>query len=530
MSSNKASRSYRRLDAESGMNRVSSSKKPAKAKQSPPSDDEYASSDSELESALDIPAKDDSRRRKTRGPAPARKGKKDGRTRDFKGEEDDHSDLDQEKAVETDNKIAPHRQVLLASTYHIGVSSVSRPAVSSFIPSAVNYFMMVYAISNILVENTLLHEMCPSFFTPALSLYFGHVYFYQVLRARSAAGSDVLTRLEKRALTYYERVGEPESWPIPAPLLGFLEYFGAHKTEDPYFTWIVPALPSLSALSNNSLRNMSTVPGITRIPLIPALQQFVHNFGAGLIEWNDEVLYPVATPLSETNQFVGLNASTAATASFQTLAFSAAWLIPCETENDIGPYDLSTKQSRIRRWNVPAIANDENFSSLSSFLGFKDDASFNWMKNLLTMAEVCCRFFPGSGSLGSVSPLTTLSVATRSYYRSNVARIPGDNVWYHDHAGWHLSFKGYTNTETGILDTKMSLTVSPNATYAISVIPAICGNSAPQLCGPYFLNDPQVALNFEIMAVPVTEGSSTQDPSNNFQQLASRQYDNKAGR
>nr|ATS94411.1 coat protein [Podosphaera prunicola partitivirus 1] len=524
-------RSARKVDRESGMNRVSlprRSRKPAPPPSS--SSDEFLSSDSELESELDMPAKDDSRRKRKPPPPPARKGKKDGRTRDFKGEEDDHSDLDDQKKKESDSAVAPHRTILLAASYHIGISSISRSSVSSFVPSSANFFAMVSAICNVLVENTLIHELCPSFFTPAMFLYFGHVYYYQVLRARSAAGSDVLTRIERRALTYYERVGQPESWSIPGPLLGFLEYFAAHRTEDPFFGWIVPALPDFSALSSHSLRNLSAVPGAVRVPIIPAMHKFLSNFSIDTVFWDNEILYPTNPTLAADDTFLGLNASTAVSASFQALAFSAAWLCPCETNNNIGSYDLEIKRSRILRWNVPDVQEDANLSSLPAFLGFNDDSSFYWMKNLLSMAEVCCRFFPGSGTLSSVSPLTTLGVATRVAYNRTEPRLPRDSVWYHPRSGFSLKFKGYSNTENGLLDTKMSLTVSANACFSTNVIPAICGNSTAQEQGPFFVNDPLAANNFEFMAVPVTEGSSREDPAGNFKQLASRQYSNKAGK
>jgi hypothetical protein len=523
----------RHLDAESGMNRTSTHK--SKRRRPLPlssSSDEVLSSDTELESELEQPAKDDSRRKTKKVPAPAAKGRKDGRSRDIKGEEDNLSDLDKKKSSETGLKVAPHRQVLLAATYHVGISSISRPAMSSFIPSCYNFMSMVYNICSLLIDNTLVHEICPEFFTPAIYLYYSHVFYYHILRARAAAGSDVLTRFEKRVLTYYERVGPAESWPIAAPLLGFLEYFGSHKTEDPYYGWIVPKLPLFNTFgSANCLNGINAVAGISRVPLVPAYQKFLYNFGQSDTSYDDDVLYPIdQTNLDAHHTFCGITASTAATANFQTLAFNLGWVIPLETGQDIGVFDYDIKHSRIRRWNVPDVTDTTPVNNLASFLGFRDDASFDWMKHLLRQAEIVNRFFPGSGYLASVPPLTTLGMATYVNYSRSVPALAGDNKWYHGRKGLTFKFYGYSNTETGFLDTKMALTVSPRATFSASAIPAIAAQDRTEATGPFFVDDIERNINTESKALPLTEGANQIDPARRFLELVSRLYDNRAGR
>lgn len=522
----------RHLDAESGMNRVSG---PSKSRAPPvliSESDDNLSSDSDLESELDMPAKDDSRRSKRAAPPPARKGKTDGRSRAFKGEQNDNADLNDQKEKETGTSVAPHRQVLLAATYHVGISVIGRPSASAYIPSAANYFQMVYSICALLVDNSLVHELNPAFLSVAVYLYYGHVFYYHVLRARAAAGSDVLTRMEKRVLTFYERVAPPESWPVAAPLLGFLEYFSAHKTEDPYFGWIVPKLPDFSQLNpSNALRNLHAVPGSSRVPLIPALQKFLYNFGNNDTHFADNVLFPTDQEnLDNAHQFCGIHASTSTSASFQTLAFNQAWLIPTETGESIGVFDYDVKHARIRRWNVPDVPDNADLRTLPAFLGFTDDASFDWMKHLLSTAEVINRFFPGSGNLSQVSPLTTIGMATLTAYRVSTPVTASDNRWYHQRNNFMFSFKGYSNTEAGLLDTKMALTVSSNSTFANSIIPALANQSDPGRSGPYFLDDANRATNFETQAVPVTEGYNQMDPTRRFSELAASLYDNRAGR
>lgn len=534
--SSKKYRKARNVDAESGKNRVSSHKKKVTSNDSESED--YLSSDSDLESELDMPAKDDSRRRKGDAPKSARKDAlRDGRSRARPGEEDSNKDLADEKKKETGSTVAPHMAILTAVTYHIGLSSISRPAHSSFIPSCYNYFWMVYQMTSLVVDNTYLHEICPGFFSPVLFLYYGHVYFYHLLRARNAAGTDVLTRLEKRALTYYERVGPLEAWPIAAPLLGMLSYLGAHKTEDPMYGWIAPAFPDFSKLKKdgvpNCLGSLDTMTGSARIPLIPALQKMIFNFATGVADFNNGMFRPVGQDaIDPTHTFCGLNSSSATTNAFLALSGNLGWNAPLETGDTLGPFDYDIKRARIRRWNIPDVPDNADLSSLTGFLGFVDNVSFDWMSHLLSTAAAVNRFFPGSGNLSQVSPLSTIGMATLTSYKRNPAVTTTGNKWFYDRSGLFFSTQGYTNTEGGLLDTKMSLAVSPNAKYdskhyCVSVAPVI--TLERDLRGPFFVDD-QTHADYERKAVIVTENTRQTDPGRRFQEFLAPTYDPRAGR
>jgi hypothetical protein len=257
----------------------------------------------------------------------------------------------------------------------------------------------------------------------------------------------------------------------------------------------------------------------------------LYNFGNSNTSFDNDVLYPLDTQtLSNTSQFCGINASTATSAPFQTLAFNQAWLMPTETGNDIGPFDYDVKHARIRRWNVPDVPDNADLRTLPAFLGFTDDASFDWMKHLLSTAEIVNRFFPGSGNLSQISPLTTVGVATLTSYSRTTASPAQDDFWYPQRSGLRFSFKGFTNTESGLIDTKMALTVSPNASFHNNIIPALANQSSPERSGPFFEDDANRANNHETKAVPVTEGFNQLDPSRRFLELAFSLYDNRAGR
>ncbi|AZT88587.1 coat protein [Clohesyomyces aquaticus partitivirus 1] len=525
----------RQLDRESGMNRT----RPQKGKsRAPPQEDldegEFLSSDTELESELEMPAKDDSRRRKPPPPSAARRNFEDGRTKFIKGEEDVAEDMDKKKESDSGQKVAPHMVLLSASTYHVGISSISYPASSSFIPYAGNLFSMVYWICSSITDNTILHEMCPEFFSPVIFLYYGHAVYYHILRARSAAGSDVLTRLEKRALTFYERVAPPESWPIAAPLLGFFHYLGSHKVDNPMYGWIVPRLPVFSALTANiALGALNLLSGGQRLPLIPALQKLVYNFANDIADFDEGIIRPVGQDDADaTHTFVGINNSGAASAPFQALAFNSCWPLPLETGEDIGVFDYAIKRARLRRWNVPDVPDNSDCSTLTGFLGFQDGQSFDWMKHLLQNASIVNRFFPGSGTLSDVPPLTTLGMATQMKYKRFQDATAQTDVWFHSREGYSFSFYGYSNTETGLSDTKMALTVSVNAEFSSTagsrVVPQTGRSIDPVRQGPFFIDGQNPAI--ERKEQVVTEGANQIDPARRFLELISPMYDNRAGR
>jgi len=526
----------RNFDRESGMNRVSRKKKTrALAPLTSDSEESLADSDSDLEADLDMPAKTDSRRKTVRVPVRARQSDKDGRTPAIRGAEDKSEGLALSKSKEADTKVAPHMAIMSAATYHLGLSIISRPTVSSYIPSCFNMFSMLDDMNVILAHNSILHQMCPEFFSPVINLYYGHVFYYQVLRARAAAGSDVLTRVEKRALTYYERVSPPEGWPVAAPLMGFLTYLASHKPADPMYSWIVPALPDFSKFgAEDGLNSLPTVPGSSRVPLIPALQKLLYNFGNDIAIFNTSSLFlPVGQAAADaTHQFCGISTSAANQNQFRILVGNFAWFSPPETGDTIGCFDFSVKRSRIRRWSVPDVPDNSGFQTLSNFLGFNDNTSFDWMKHLLTTASIYNRFFPGSSNLSQISPVTTLGMATQIQYRRTTACSATTDTWFYPRNNLTLSTRGYSTTEDGLLDTKMAITASWNASYSAdtkAVRPGTALSFDSLRSGPFF-NDDDIHTVTERMATIYTENYNQIDPARRFAELVSRYYDNRGGR
>ncbi|POS69202.1 hypothetical protein DHEL01_v212402 [Diaporthe helianthi] len=351
--------------------------------------------------------------------------------------------------------VPPHVAILRDSVQHIGVAGISRPGISSYIPTAFNMFAMLEAMCENLAPNRHVHDICPEFFTPVLYLYYSHVVYFHILRARAFASA--LTRSERLPLIQYQRVGPAESWPVAAPLIGFIQAMGAHMPEDSYYSWIVPSLPDFSHLKKNrGLVGLEKVPGMLRLPIIPALQKLVHNFGTGAANFKDGIMHPMALPLSDKNQFIGISSSGIYCQAFLAVTYNLCWKSPFEAGDDDG-----AKRNRISRWNVPDVPNDATLNTPESFLGLSSSQSSNWMNRLLVAATSVNRFFPNSTTLSKIPPFTTLGSLTHVQYRDDgTPPAPLKDTWYYYRAGPDgvtVDFQGFSNTQAGLLDTRLGV-------------------------------------------------------------------------
>jgi hypothetical protein len=525
----------RNYDKESGKDRVKYSK--AKKPVVEDSESEPVYSDSELESELDMPAKDDTVRPKQKNAKKNKRAQKPARVANHgvEGEEDSGEELANEIASRTGSSIAPHMQMLLAATYHISLSSITRPAVSTYIPSCNSLFSMAFAMMELVSENTYLQEMCPSFFSVGFYCYVGYLYFYQVLRAKDEVGRNQLSRAERRALRALKTVGEPEAWPVPAPLIPFIQALGYYKSTNPVFSYVVPQLPDFTHVSraagNNTALgffNFNDVPGIQRVPPIASYMEFLHNFGNRTASYNANIGWiPTAhATLAANNAFMGFTVSTAAGgANFQAHAFSDGWNPPTEGEMRWGPIQAATKRQTIRRWNIPTRSTT-NINSIETFIGVEEGVSSQWIHSLTNMASILTRFFPGSTNLSAISPLCNLGSLTPVLVTKTVARTARDDGWYRGRNGWKFNFRAYDDTEQGRILTRIGIATGTNYHYTANIIPV--GNRLTGRTGPFF-NDDATHGETERFESFRAEGETEADPAGRFGEQLSALY-NATGR
>lgn len=520
----------RNVDAESGINRVSSRKK--KAPLPPPSDSEPEYVDPELEQEQEMPAKDDSVRKKKKS-----SGKKPARVANHgvEGEEESGSELADAKKKEIGSTVAPHMMMLLAATYHIGFASITRPAISTWIPSCYSLFTMAYTMMELVSENTYLMEMCPSFFSPAFYCYVGYLYFYQILRAKDEVGQGQLSRAERRVLRQLKNIGEPEAWPVPAPLIEFIRALGYYKSDNPVFSYVVPQLPAFDNVSrpagnttNLGYMNFENVPNLHRVPPIAAYVEFLRLFGARTSAYEAAQGWIPAdnATLSATNTFMGLTDSRAVGVSFQSFVFSDGWNAPTEGEMRWGPIQAATKRQTIRRWNLPTTSNI-NIDSIETFTSLQDTVNTTWIRQLISMANIVSRFFPGSTTLAAIDPVSHLGNLTNVYVTKTTARNPRTDQWYRGRTGWTFKYRGYDDTEQGRILARIGLATMTNAHFTANVVPV--GNRGAFRTGPFFIDDATNPLTERAETFRM-EGETESDPAGRFSEQVSSLFDPTGGR
>lgn len=368
----------------------------------------------------------------------------------------------------------------------------------------------------------------PDYTSIALYLYYSHVYFYQILRARDSIG--VLTRFERRSLRIYETVGKPESWPVAVPLSGFIQALGACEIPNKMFSIVAPAFPDFSKFTKGkALNGLSAIAGMGRIPIVPAFQQFLRNYANGTVHYdgNTHTYYPQATPLSAVQTFLGLTASTNNSNDFQTLAFNSAWKKASETEEPIGFYSRGGVMTRVARWEIPDINDTHDFASgMEKFL-FTDENNIRWMSHLLRIAQGVNKFFPGSLNLGAIPPTTVTENFTLISYKigGNNRRNRTTDQWYQPRSRWSLDAypKTYSNDTIPLL--QAAVATSTRSEYSgDQILPTTLALSfSNESIGPYFAD-----VSATQITVPLTEADVLNglDPVTGIEELIYELYDN----
>jgi len=300
-----------------------------------------------------------------------------------------------------------------------------------------------------------------------------------------------------------------------------------------FYGKIVPKLPSFANFTaGQSLHGIQGVENILRVPIIPAMQQFLRNFGSNIAEFEEDILYPTGdstlAPGAQGNTFLGLSDSSP-TGPAQYLFFNHGWNTPSETSQELVSFTYEIKRALISRMNIPDIGESATITGLESFLGFRDGISVSWMKGLLKNASTVTRFFPGSVNLSAIGTTSQEELASTIGWSAPAQRIARSDVWYRGRSLWTYSVRGKVNTESSGTLYKIAASASPNAEFRANVFPATFANAAysASRTGPYFV-DPATATSIPLTLVEIV---SQIDPIRNMLTFIDEQlYDNLGGR
>jgi len=403
----------RDVDQESKRPKLTTSRR--KVQPPPETDsDEHISdqSDSEIEQELDMPAKDDTRR-KTMTPRKSSKSQE----KDTSSQTAIHSNKES-KTEETNVSAAPYA-IIASSMYHMKIAPITFSTASTYIPSFYLFFFALNSAHRVVHENTYLRYLAPNYITVASNLYYGFLGIIQILRAKTVAGN--ITRGESQALRRFEREFPFESLPIMSPLILFFQNLGAVKLPDPMYTWITPTLPITLGTGPNT-DGIFTNDTNVMLPNIPALIRFLYEIGtSNTVDQITQGNYIVpSSRAAGNNNFFGINLgpNQQGQANFQRLVYSAGFLAPPELPSQI---DVKVLQ-RISRWDLPQLTTATDLSTLAGFL--QTDGNMEWFKNLIIIASAEAKFFHSSTNFSVISPTTGLASLIETRFVNPVANEP----------------------------------------------------------------------------------------------------------
>jgi hypothetical protein len=202
-------------------------------------------------------------------------------------------------------------------------------------------------------------------------------------------------------------------------MIGFIQALGSCESPDKMYSYITPTFPDFSKFDKNkSLSGINHVHGICRVPIIPHQQEFLRRFGHDIASYNKRYdrFEPEALPLvTGTNTYLGLDSSSATDPDFQTLVFNLAFFLSFESNENIGNFTLSQRQTRVKRWSIPRLDDKEDFTQLETFL-FGNGEETHWIRQLQRISASVNKFFPGSTNLAAIPPTTTMENYTEVHF------------------------------------------------------------------------------------------------------------------
>nr|QLC36770.1 capsid protein [Sarcosphaera coronaria partitivirus] len=528
---------HRDYDAESGKKRTGKGKQP---KQEIPEDEDHQEEFEESNDELDeqeeeqTPRADPNRRKKsvaTKSSRPTKRNQKP--TTEAEVIEQDIS----EDETFTAGSTTVNAMLILAS--RMSIVTFHTEGRSYYIPDYSAYFSITKSIGDLLFDNSLTHHDCPEFTSLALNVHSAYTIFYHYLRVRETAGE--LNREERRTLRRLTNAVKPESWTVLSPFTHHLTTYGIVELSG-YYKPVVPKMPNFTELTavtagGATLTGLASMHGSARIPMVPAMVEFLSKYGNGTTSFSDDgVLHPATDQeLDAQDTFLGLTAGKA-TDRAQALFLNGCWTQPAESEYipDTGSHDL--KRNRVKRWNLPTIIATQDLTSIEKYLLLQETNKITWLASLNAMVSKLTKYFPGSVNLGSIVHTTQPEIITPFILKAKTQRVFKDDVWYRGRSEWTLSALVNDATPTTLNLVKLGSVSAPNGTRDATLMPAMAGAITPANMyspvreGPYFI---QGVVPTNVNSLPQTRGEMCDlpDPLNDLQQVIEMNlYDKLGGR
>jgi hypothetical protein len=498
MSTRTNRRNTRDYDAESGVRRVS--RKEKKKVIVPDTESEPSDSEPEIQVArkkiVKKSFKEDARRKTYVEPSSDEEEEADAPVRRTKTTKQSGT-ANTDSATTSGSSVAPWISFFTAFDV-FGISVPRHLTHSSFIPSAFMLFNILYGMEVSLNGNSRINNYDNSYFSLGPRIYYGFLYYYQILRARFAAGIP-LDAIERRCLRKLETVIPLESCPVAGPLIPYFQTLGAYNPSDNMYGWIVPQFHTFVAGDNHS--NWTRADSYGSPPVGHMVGYFaslaaITTTAQGQTFSNPQgFIIPVARPTPAaavawpvTNQNWETDGTTAMHASIQAL-FSRPGL-------NFALPEMASKlltRSNVDQWKRLALPNVVHTTPKADLeqmllLTFNTD----WIKSMRDMAIAQAKFFKGSVNLSQISPTTTAAVTTLGELIQPAAApnalVPMSQVFngYDDLNAGFYAISGSLSDEEFKIGSMMSLIRGHDAASFFTPPAGWANAPTGHVTGPYF--------------------------------------------
>nr|QLC36775.1 capsid protein [Sarcosphaera coronaria partitivirus] len=150
--------------------------------------------------------------------------------------------------------------LLMNSMKNIGSSRVKVIQDSSFVPSCHIMYEILSAMHNCTADNTYIYRTNQHYHPLLSRLYYGILFWIQVLRAKRAANQE--SSFERNFLRNIDERYPFETLPVAGPLVGYFSTIAAHMPADPKFeqTYVYPTTPDF--LNDCRIWTMPHIPAL----------------------------------------------------------------------------------------------------------------------------------------------------------------------------------------------------------------------------------------------------------------------------
>lgn len=263
--------------------------------------------------------------------------------------------------------------------------------ISTYFPSSMNYYTVLHYMDDLMASNLYFTDKGYIWHPFISRLYFGVLYYYQVLRAMHHA--KVLSSHDSVFVTNLIAQLPPERLSVPGPLIPILKSITCSEPTDPYYTYVVPSISSRPGPdSAQDLIGRET--SILMSPNLPFICGVIHNMIHRRMEYIDEDSY------TDREEFI-INGHAFEIENWhpveRNVFIQPGMTYLPETSDELNAEFLANAGDL----EIPNFAEDDNIEDIPSYTLLHD---VEWIDRINETMSTYCSFFKDSGNLGQCSP------------------------------------------------------------------------------------------------------------------------------